>query len=231
MQNSPAIVMDVNLFFPEYSAQGTNSKPNPLVRKTLELLTRTGSFGVKKEPEIVDLGCGKLRHLKIFTKFTNRIVLVDTKIQIERTQKFGGTLSTMKDYINATRNGLNVKILTVEEFEKRNINADIIYSVAVMDAVQQKTRLQITKSAYNNLKFDKYFVVIVPRNDSSILENCKYENQYEDGYFFKNRDKFTFYVNFRDPTPLLRMIENIGFGLIVDSSRYRYICWIFQKCR
>jgi len=222
---------DAKLLLPENSAQGTNTKPNPFVRFTLELLTKKGAHNLRKKPKIVDLGCGKLRHLKILTAFTNNIILVDTNHQINRVQKFEGTLSTMKDYVKKTYTTQRIRILGIDEFEDRNENADIIYSVAVMDAVLKKSRVQIVNSACSNLRHMGFFVVIVPRNDSSILEHCKIENKFEDGYFIRNRGqkKYTFYANFRDHLPLLHIIQSKCFKLIHDNSTFRHICWIFQK--
>lgn len=86
MQGEQALVMAKIQIHSEYSTQGTNSKPNPLVQSTLELLTSEKRFDLKPKNKLIDLGCGKLRHLDICMRFAKHIVLVDTARQIEKVQ-------------------------------------------------------------------------------------------------------------------------------------------------
>lgn len=214
----------------EYSAQGTNSKPNPMVLPVLEKLTGSEIYGLNHKITLVDIGCGKLRHLEICKKFAKNLILVDTKEQIERQQKFKGSITTMAEYVRKIK-GPNIKIIETGTFAIQNNNADLILCVAVMDVVQKNIRSYLAKSAFNNLKINGYFVVIIPRNDSSILENCHDENRFEDGFIFKNRGHkdSTFFINYKDSSHLLKMFTNIGFDLLEDLSVYRQICFILKK--
>lgn len=213
----------------ENSAQGTKSKPNPFVKSTLEILIKEKNSSLDSNIKIVDLGCGKLRHLEIYTPYAKKIILVDTKYQVERLQKFDGTTNAMQGYISSLKS--NATIVTIDEFSQQNNNVDIVLNVAVMDAVLSKTRLFLAKSAHRNLRKHGYFIVIVPRNDVSILINCTPKNRYQDGHLIskKGTDFKTFYSNFRDPTTLHKLITTCGFNLYKDFSNYRQICWIFQK--
>ena len=216
----------------EYSAQGMHSKANPLVQSTLNLLTTNKQFRLKSNLKIVDMGCGKLRHLNFFTQYAKNIVLVDTAWQIERVQKFGDMTCTMSQYIETLKNkNCKFEIHKIDDFEVQNHCADIVVSTAVMDVVLKKARKQIASAAYQNLRPGGYFVVIVPRNDSSILVRCKQENKYQDGFVFKNRGNNirTFYTNYRDHSKLIKLLANSGFTLIDDLSVYRQVCVILQK--
>jgi phospholipid N-methyltransferase len=217
---------------PENSAQGTNSRPNPFVQPILERLATEKQFTLRPKVKLVDLGCGKLRHLEICRGFAKHIVLVDTKTQIERVQKFGNMNCTMKQYIDSIESSaLKIDIVTIEEFERQHHNADIVLSVAVMDVVLKDARTQMMQAAFRNLRAGGYFIVIVPRNDSSLLVNCKATNKYQDGFVFRNRghEALTFYTNFRDPSALLRLLADYGFELLEDYSVFRQICWILQR--
>jgi len=213
----------------ENSAQGTKSKPNPFVKLTLETLTKDKNSGLDANIKLVDLGCGKLRHLEISSHYAKKITLVDTNYQVERLQKFDGTTNTMQGYISSLK--CNATIVTIDEFSQQNNNIDVILNVAVMDAVLSKTRRFLAKSARRNLRKHGYFIVIVPRNDASILINCTLKNRYQDGYMIskKGTDFKTFYSNFRESTALHKLITTCGFDLYKDFSNYRQICWIFQK--
>lgn len=217
---------------PENSAQGTHSKPNPLVHSTLELLTSEKRFGLRPKIKLIDLGCGKLRHLDICMRFSKHIILVDTERQIEKIQKFGDMTCTMSQYVEAVKNkDCVIEIQKIDDFEVKDHRADIILSIAVMDVVLREARAQITSSAYKNLRPGGYFVVIAPRNDSSILINCRQDNKYQDGFVFRNRghDSLTFYTNYRDPSLLSKLLTDKGFSLIENLSVFRQICFILQK--
>lgn len=215
----------------ENSAQGTNSKPNPLVKKTLDILFKEHIKGINTKIKLVDLGCGKLRHLKIYAPYTKSILLVDTEHQINRKQKFGGITTTMQDYIRSINIGVETKLIPINKFSKQKHKVDIILNVAVMDAVPPKIRYTLISSASKNLKTNGHFIVIVPRNDSSVLINCTEENSYQDGYLIKKKGTkyITFYANFRNPHGLYKMIVSHGFTLKRDISNFRQICWIFTK--
>jgi len=218
----------------ENSAQGTTTNANPLVETVLTKITSEKTYGLDskgKNLKLVDLGCGKLRHLCICSKFANQIILVDTVEQITRTQKFAGTNYTMEQFVQSLGNHRSkITIIATTEFEKQHHNADIVLSVAVMDVVLKGDREQMSRSAFNNLSKGRYFVVIVPRNDSSILKRCSKSNEYQHGNVFNSRgdSNRTFYSNFADHTPLLRLFERIGFRLVDDLSVYRQVCLILR---
>lgn len=228
------MIMNKPQIFPENSAQGTNSKGNPFVRPILESLTGEKRFGLRQRVQLVDLGCGKLRHLRTCMEFAGDIILVDTKRQIERVQRFAEMFCTMSQYVDSVvTDGFKIAIQTIDAFEEQQHNVDIVLSVAVMDVVLKKARAQMIRASMKNLRPGGYFVVIVPRNDSSILVNCKDSNRFEDGYVFRNRghDNLTFYTNFRDPSSLLKMLKRNGFSLVEDRSVFRQICYLLQKPR
>jgi len=219
--------------YSENSAQGTTSKPNPFVQPVLEELVTNKRYGLNRNIKLVDLGCGKLRHFDICKRLVKQIILVDTKKQIERVQKFASGNCTMRQYVDSTNEDgdITISVLPIEEFERQKLNADIVLSVAVMDAVLKDARSLITRSAFQNLRSGGFFVVIVPRNDSSLLVNCKETNRYQDGFVFRNRghDTLTFYANFRDPVPLMTIMTENGFDLLENLSVFRQLCWILKK--
>ena len=187
--------------------------------------------GKKDSLKVVDLGCGKLRHLNILCDLFNNIILVDTKFQIERKQKLGELFGTLSEYINKLGCNRNIQIVETNAFSKSNVNADIVLSIAVMGVVIRDSRTSMALSAYSNLKDDGYLLVITPRNDSATLINCKSENMYEDGYYFRNRGSgvYTFYTNYKDHTKLITIFTDVGFNLVEDFSTSRQVCLIFNK--
>jgi hypothetical protein len=217
---------------PEYSSQGTTSKPNPFVKIVLDKLINEKRYGLKGQLKIVDLGCGKLRHLNILNNYSKHVILVDTKVQIDRVQKLGNMTGTIKQYLqNIDLPGAAIKVIETRSFELQSNKVDVILSIAVMDVVLMYDRIQMTKAAFNNLRSGGFFVVIIPRNDSATLINCTKENQYEDGFVLKNRGHniFTFYKNYWDINNLLELFIGNGFHLVDNLSVFRHVCLILQK--
>jgi len=87
----------------------------------------------------------------------------------------------------------------------------------------------MAKAAYRNLRDNGLYVVILPRNDSSIIRRCTESNRYQDGHVFSHHGVATFYVNFDDQSVLIRLLQRLGFRLLHDLSNYRQVCLIFVK--
>ena len=221
------------LIRPESSAQGMTAKPNPLVKPILALLTTDRSFGLPENLLLLDLGCGKLRHLQLMRAFAKRIWIVDTELQVTQSQWFGEFKGSMQEFVRTLKVRRNeVEALTTEELDSRDSIADVVISVAVMDVVPVKTRGSVVRQAHKALREDGYFVVIVPRNDTSILRRCTEENVFEDGHIFKRgKEAYTFFSNFRDHGALVEMISRAGFVIVEDRSNHKQVCLIFKKKR
>lgn len=139
---------------------------------------------------------------------------------------------TMSQYVESVKTkDVVIELQKIDDFKVQDHRADIILSIAVMDVVLKEARAQMTLAAYQNLRPGGYFLVIVPRNDSSILVNCRQDNKYQDGFVFRNRghDSLTFYINYRDPSLLSKLLTDNGFALIENRSVFRQICFILQK--
>ncbi len=212
----------------EYSAQPSSAQPNPLVEEAIQYLS---SRVLKKTHlRVVDQGCGRLRHLRILLSYFDDILLVDTQHQFNRNQAIFGQHTTLKAYAKGLdMAGKTISLCPAEEFGTLHARADLIFSVAVMDVVLAATRALIVRDAYANLRVGGFYVVIVPRNDSSILRRCNEGNRCQDGHRFAHHNVETFYRNFRDHTPIRRHLGREGFALERDLSRYRQVCLIMRR--
>lgn len=213
---------------PEYSAQRRSQQPNPAVIRVFDALSsirgNKGLFG-----SVADLGCGKLRHFKLLSNMANTLFLVDTKHQIGATHVDGGVRYTIPEVAErARRYGRKVYALTFEEFIDSKYPIDIAFCIAVFDVVLRKTRKTITRVTSRKLSPKGYFVIIVPRNDSSILRRCLTENIYLDGHVFSHHGIKTFFSNFRDYSSIILDCKAEGLTLIADLSSYRQVCLIFS---
>jgi len=215
----------------EYTAQASTFQPNRMVRFAIESLFRDNSYKViPRQSKVADQGCGKLRHLEILTEYFQKIYLVDQHVQLTRKQSlFGNSNTTIIDYIKRNFKGDHIRILPSTKFAKTKLNLDIVLNACTFDVVPPNSRNEMTIAAYCNLRMGGVFVLIIPRNDQSILKRCHKENKYWDGYVFSHHGIHTFFRNFRNHIPLIEIVEKTGFELLKDISVYRHICLIFKK--
>ena len=212
---------------PEFSAQPMAAKPNPMVRVAIATILDAG-FNMKC---VVDQGCGRLRHLNIMLENCKRLVLVETPFQLSRKMVMDGAICTIPDHVRsmhwARRN--RIRIMSTELFGESHLGVDVVFSVCTFDVVPKAARLAMTVTAAQNLCDEGAYVVIAPRNDTTITNRFTKANAYQDGHVFYHHGIATFYANFRDNSSLIHMIERKGFELVVDLSNYRQVCLIFQK--
>lgn len=210
----------------EDSAQGSTARPNALVAPSLALV-RQYLEGSRDKLRVADQGCGRLRHLAALAAEFDHVWLIDQAIQLDRSQTLYGKRQSIRDLAAGLRDG--VMALSDTEFRVARLNLDAVFSFCVFDVVTEAVRRQLASDAAANLRDGGLYVLVVPRNDSSIVTRCSDENAHEDGHLFLRNGSVTFYANFRDATSILGPVCRAGFRLLEDRSRYRYLWLVFEK--
>jgi hypothetical protein len=174
-----------------------------------------------------------LRHLNILRAYSDHICLVDQEIQLSRPgDLFSAGRMSVYEYVQLqVRRGIDLNVVCAEEFQHSALALRLIVNVAVLDVVLPEERVRILDAASGNLAEGGLFVLIVPRNDSSILRRCNASNAYEDGHVFTHHGSATFFANFRDHSPLVAGLESCGLAPVVDLSTYRQVCLIALKTK
>jgi hypothetical protein len=213
---------------PEYSAQRRSHPPNPALFHAIEVIqTLRGS---KRLGKVADLGCGKLRHFDLLIRFADELFLVDTQNQISANHEdLGKSYTVLQVAEKAGKRGRKVHAIATEAFAKGKLGLDVIFCIAVFDVVPQHTRRSLIESAVGNLAKHSAFVVIAPRNDSTILRRCRPDNAYADGHVFRNHGAYTFFHNFKKYEDIIKDCRKVGLSLIKDLSRYRQVCLLFKS--
>ncbi|MBN1885305.1 MAG: methyltransferase domain-containing protein [Candidatus Krumholzibacteriota bacterium] len=212
----------------DYSAQRINAQPNPMF---IKLLSRMSDYS----PEcarVVDLGCGKLRHLVHLRECYRDITLVDTAHQLSATHKLGSATSTIPMFVDGLRKRKGEKLSVIEfgAFAKaKSLRVHAVFCVAVFDVVPPGTRRALLDATHRHLGPDGLFVLVVPRNDSSILRRCTHDNEFKDGHVFAHHGVHTFYRNFGDSSALAKWIMRRDFDLVDDLSNYRQIGLVMRR--
>jgi SAM-dependent methyltransferase len=222
---------EINVF-PEYSTQPKAQLPNPALIKAIRYMKEELNLGLTSR--IADQGCGALRHLGILAASFSCILLVETQKQLLIKRNFDGHKSTLRDYVTSLKiPNIQLTLLNSNEFELSSLQLDTIFNICTFDVVLPESRIQMLKSAYRNLKNGGYLLIIIPRNDTSILYRCKEDNKFLDGYIFKrdNCDYYTFYTNYRHSEDIIKLASNFGFSIYKDLSTFKQICMIYKKNR
>lgn len=211
----------------EYSAQGMSAKPNPMLPKCIARVQEL----FPSASRIADLGCGKLRHLGLFRRAFREVYLVDTVRQLKRPHMLAGRNRLLEEYTSELdlQSRVSLKVLHTAAFARSRLLLDAIFAVAVFDVVTRNVRRILSHIAHCNLASEGLFVIIAPRNDSSILRRCSAKNCYEDGHVFYHHGIQTFYHNFANANEIVRLVEKQGFVLVEDLSRYRQLALIFRR--
>jgi hypothetical protein len=214
---------------PELSAQGIRKKPNPLLLKLIPYLKKEGIIP-KGKIKLVDQGCGQLRHTSILKNFADPLIAVDTNRQIETEHDFYGKKYKIGEFVKKKWPTDNIEVLTATQFASQKKNAALIISVNVIDVLPKGERKKLFSAAYDNLRNDGYYLVIIPRNDTWTLRICTPRNKFEDGYIFMHSKGYTFYKNW-EVEDIAKELRYEGFGVVKDISQYKYICLLLQKAK
>jgi hypothetical protein len=105
----------------------------------------------------------------------------------------------------------------------------LVVCVAVLDVVLPHVRQALIRASARNLAPTGMCVIIVPRNDSTVLRRCGRDNVYSDGHIFSHHGINTFFHNFREHAPIVRACSKVGLRLLEDASCYRQVCLILGR--
>jgi SAM-dependent methyltransferase len=214
---------------PEYSAQTRSHPPNPTLETALETVARRNG-NITKFGRVADLGCGKLRHYCRLAACSHELFLIDTPSQLSTTHTDKGVKYTVRSVAEcAMAQGRKIQVMAFKDFAGSRLDLDLIVCVAVLDVVLPCARRALIRAAAQNLAPAGECIIIVPRNDSTILRRCGLDNAYSDGYVFSHHGIHTFFHNFRDHRPIIRACAKAGLRLLDDLSCYRHVCLIVRK--
>lgn len=217
-----------------YSAQRSTALSNPRLAPALEWVAeRLGGTDPFRGTLVCDQGCGRLRHLDVLRGYTNHLLLVDQAFQLSRPGELfdAGRLSIHEYVALRASEGVDLTATCAEEFQTTESGLQLVVCVAVVDVVPPTEREKILDAAARNLAPGGHYVLIAPRNDSSILRRCTASNAFEDGYVFTHHGSATFYTNYRDHSPLFAGLQSRDLLPVADLSTYRHVCLITQKGR
>lgn len=137
----------------------------------------------KRVKKALDYGCGKLRYSFELGRICEELYLLDSKIQLERTQMLFDEKTTIYNYVKKYRP--LTKIYSAEECDKIKIKFDLILCINVLSSIPaQKSRNRVISNTASLLKTDGKALFVTQYYDtffSKALNDPK-NIKYNDGW-------------------------------------------------
>ena len=143
----------------------------------------------------LDYGCGKLRYTAHVAKRCSSLAIVDSKIQIERTQRIDGSSTTVRKY--AQTHWPNCKIYYLEQFwDGIPDSYDFVLCANVLSAIPSaKIRARSLRAIYASLSRNGELLV-VNQHTNSYFGKVKLKPNvfgYLDGWVVQSRNGGAYY--------------------------------------
>lgn len=156
----------------------SQKKPAKSVSWSAEILRGLGAN------RVAEIGCGRLRNLKILQSFFSDITLVDTKLQCDRIRSL-------------VPKSTKIRLLNTDRFRSDKKKYHAIFVISVLHIIPEpKARHEIISLAINKVFGGGYIVIDVPCGVNYYRKKCTSENRYRDGWVMGNGPIRTFYKNY-----------------------------------
>lgn len=139
--------------------------------------------------DALDYGCGKLRYARVLVERCERLTVVDSEVQLDRTQVIFSDLTSVRDYVS--KEWKRARALGLAEFAADRRRYDFVLCANVLSAIPQR---QIQRTVIESLRERL-------RRTGRVLFTAQYTNSY-----------------FREVAESGRAIPHLD-GWLVDSLR------------
>jgi SAM-dependent methyltransferase len=181
---------------------------------------------IRKLPKVeasLDYGCGKLRYFRVMAARSNRLILVDSEIQLSRQQLLLGKRTSVRDL---TRYEKRIEVYNDQEFDASRARFDRAYCINVLSAIPSLgTRKRIIRKIASALKHGALclFVVQYRNSDFSRMISLPNARKWRDGFLLDSRRGTSFYAQI-DPHRLITLVRGCGLSVwdyhLNDGSIY-----------
>lgn len=160
-------------------------------------------------PNVFDFGCGKLRYLDEMKQTSMQLFLVDSEIQLSRSQKIHGTTTTIKDVV---RSANTLSAVNVADFEDSAVEFDRGFCVNMLSVIPiVTTRKRVVRLIERKPKRGGACLFVVQYRNSEFTKMVKREDavRHEDGILLNGTRGYSFY-GLIQPEQLRGLVEECG---------------------
>jgi SAM-dependent methyltransferase len=167
-------------------------------------------------PEAIglDLGCGKLRYTIPLSKRIAVVSAVDSEIQLNREQRIGHKVCSVREY--AADCLANVNVYSVDDPAWMENRYDVILCSNVLSAIpKQKVRLQLLRAAHDCLRAAGIVLITTQYRNTHFSSWKSHVNAkpFLDGYIVRGPKGTSFY-GMLDARALERLCKIVGFEIL-----------------
>lgn len=175
--------------------------------------------------ESFDYGCGKLRYQNAILETTDTLAVVDSEIQLSRTQAICRKYTTIRSFVERSN---RVMAYSVEEFECLAQVWDRAFCINVLSTIPfYSVRQKVINLIRNKLRSggECLFVLQYRNSDFTRMKKMPNARKWRDGFLLDSLRGFSFYALI-SPESLKRMVTKAGFEILDsklnDGSVYLY---------
>jgi SAM-dependent methyltransferase len=167
-----------------------------------------------------DFGCGKLRYERAIAKTTDELALVDSEVQLSRTQMIRGRSTTVRDHVRKLN---HAHAYTVNQFASLDRKYNRGFCINVLSVIPSASvRLGIVQLMRTKLKPGGtcLFVVLYRNSDFTRMQKLPNCQPYGNGFLMDSLRGHSFY-GLIPPNDLTTLVERAGFeveSLVLDEG-------------
>ena len=178
---------------------------------------RTWLLDLQEVRAALDFGCGRLRYSFELAKIARNLTLVDSEEQLSRTQMIDGFRTNVRELIERTMP--NVRVLSIEEFEKDSRRYDFALCANVLPIIPSATiRGVALRRLSNRLKSCGRCLLVTQFRNSyfDAIHTFNGAARYLDGWAVIRDNGSSSYYGLIPKKKLVRLAERNGF--VVNRS-------------
>lgn len=165
----------------------------------------------------LDYGCGKLRYRQDLLQATEHLTVVDSEVQISRTQILDGKRTTIRNLLRASN---STAVFNPAEFSHSSGLYDRAFCINVLSAIPVvETRRNLLQQILKKLKPGASCLFVVQYRNSDFTRMAALPNAeaWEDGFLINSLRGYSFYALI-SPAALTKMLCEAGFN--ISSQRH-----------
>jgi 2-polyprenyl-3-methyl-5-hydroxy-6-metoxy-1,4-benzoquinol methylase len=165
---------------------------------------------MSKVQDLLDFGCGKLRYADLVTNIGERVLLVDSRIQLTRQQRIRGRKVSVAQI--AKQLYRNVSVRPAEDLAKVRNKFDVVTCINVLSAIPDLSVLRAVLQAIRRLTRRKGLAVFINQHRNSYFDNFKHGRRHLFGHIHEGRNGHSYYgVMSKDRVQ--RLLRTAGFSI------------------